>query len=145
MPRSPPGAQGDTQDPGAGPSLPYPTQGNLLRDRALSRPHVLNILLFGLDIPEVLSAPAILSSVNEAKQLVDAAYKHARKRSKQALEEDKVNPSDFLKHLTEPVAGTRSAIRSADYMETTLSLLKKKLQQNMKRPFNITGNVRTEL
>ncbi|XP_059573530.1 myeloperoxidase-like [Alligator mississippiensis] len=92
----------------------------------------------GTDIPEVLSAPAILSSVNEAKQLVDAAYKHARKRSKQALEEDKVNPSDFLKHLTEPVAGTRSAIRSADYMETTLSLLKKKLQQNMKRPFNIT-------
>ncbi|EMP30549.1 Myeloperoxidase, partial [Chelonia mydas] len=59
-------------------------------------------------------------------------------RAKETIGEMDVRPSDFLKHLKEPVAGTRSAIRAADYMETTLSLLKKKLLRIVKGKFNIT-------
>uniref|UniRef100_A0A8C3P7V5 Eosinophil peroxidase n=1 Tax=Chrysemys picta bellii TaxID=8478 RepID=A0A8C3P7V5_CHRPI len=59
-------------------------------------------------------------------------------RAKEAIGEKDASPSDFLKHLKDPVAGTRSAIRAADYMETTLSLLKKKLRRLVKGKFNIT-------
>ncbi|XP_034608803.1 myeloperoxidase-like [Trachemys scripta elegans] len=113
----------------------------------------LGILLFGFlvtlslcqasgssinDILETLPDPFFLSSTNEAKELVDAAYKYERDRAKEAIGEKDASPSDFLKHLKDPVAGTRSAIRAADYMETTLSLLKKKLRRLMKGKFNIT-------
>nr|XP_042702088.1 myeloperoxidase-like [Chrysemys picta bellii] len=90
------------------------------------------------DILETLPDPFFLSSTNEAKELVDAAYKYERDRAKEAIGEKDASPSDFLKHLKDPVAGTRSAIRAADYMETTLSLLKKKLRRLVKGKFNIT-------
>lgn len=48
---------------------------------------------------------------------------------------------DFLKHLKEPVGRTRCAVRAADYLETTLKLLKGKLQLLGKGRFNVTGNV----
>ncbi|XP_030392889.1 myeloperoxidase-like [Gopherus evgoodei] len=103
-----------------------------------SCPYVLLFPVFGLDIMETLPDPFFLSSTDEAKKLVDAAYKYERDRAKEAIQEKDVSPSDFLKHLKDPVAGTRSAIRAADYMETTLSLLKKKLRWIMKGKFNIT-------
>ncbi|KAG6927639.1 myeloperoxidase, partial [Chelydra serpentina] len=90
------------------------------------------------DILETLPDPFFLSSTDEAKVLVDAAYKYERDRSKAAFRKKGISPSDILRHLKEPVAGTRSAIRAADYMETTLSLLKKKLLRMVKGEFNIT-------
>ncbi|NXJ82484.1 PERM Myeloperoxidase, partial [Trogon melanurus] len=54
------------------------------------------------------------------------------------LEEKVANPMDFLKHLKDPVGRTRSAVRAADYLETTLKLLKKKLQPCGKQRFNVT-------
>uniref|UniRef100_A0A8B9DZ18 PERM Myeloperoxidase n=1 Tax=Anser cygnoides TaxID=8845 RepID=A0A8B9DZ18_ANSCY len=74
----------------------------------------------------------------EARQLVDAAYLNARKCLKQKLEEKVASPMDFLKHLKEPVGRTRSAVRAADYLETTLKLLKEKLQLPGKGRFNVT-------
>lgn len=59
---------------------------------------------------------------------------------KRKLEEKVVNPMDFLKHLKDPVGRTRSAVRAADYLETTLKLLKTKLHLPGKRIFNVTGN-----
>ncbi|XP_038232110.1 myeloperoxidase-like [Dermochelys coriacea] len=58
--------------------------------------------------------------------------------AKEAFWKKDISPSDILRHLKEPVGGTRSAIRAADYMETTLSLLKKKLLRMVKGEFNIT-------
>lgn len=37
------------------------------------------------------------------------------------------------------MAGTRAAVRAADYMETTLTLLKEKLRWAVKGDFNVTG------
>uniref|UniRef100_A0A8C8BKG2 Lactoperoxidase n=1 Tax=Otus sunia TaxID=257818 RepID=A0A8C8BKG2_9STRI len=82
------------------------------------------------------------SSISEARQLVDTAYLHARKSLKKNLEEKVANPMDFLKHLKDPVGRTRSAVRAADYLETTLKLLKIKLQLSGKWRFNVTGNVK---
>uniref|UniRef100_A0A8C8SDE3 Lactoperoxidase n=1 Tax=Pelusios castaneus TaxID=367368 RepID=A0A8C8SDE3_9SAUR len=90
------------------------------------------------DASETLPDPSVLSSTNEAKKVVDDAFKKERDEKKQNLKEKDVSPSDFLKHLKEPVAGTRSAIRAAYYMETTLNLLKKELQRRVKGEFNIT-------
>lgn len=60
---------------------------------------------------------------------------------KRKLEEKIVNPMDFLKHLKDPVGRTRSAVRAADYLETTLKFLKRKLHFSGEQSFNITGNV----
>ncbi|XP_067393757.1 myeloperoxidase-like [Emydura macquarii macquarii] len=90
------------------------------------------------DILEMLPDRFFLRSTDEAKEMVDAAYKYERNRAKEALKHKDISPSDILKHLKEPVAGTRSAIRAADYMETTLNLLKKKLLWITKGKFNIT-------
>ncbi|NWH60685.1 PERE peroxidase, partial [Geococcyx californianus] len=87
---------------------------------------------------EVLSDSSLRSSISEARQLVDTAYVGARKSLKRKLEEKIANPMDFLKHLKDPVGTTRSAIRAADYLETTLNLLKKKLQLSGKWRNNIT-------
>lgn len=59
----------------------------------------------------------------------------------QKLGDEFASPVDFLKHLKDPVGRTRSAVRAADYLETTLKLLKRKLKQSGRMRFNITGNV----
>ncbi|OWK52503.1 Myeloperoxidase [Lonchura striata] len=45
---------------------------------------------------------------------------------------------DFLKHLKDPIGRTRSAVRAADYLETTLKLLKRKLHLSGEQRFNVT-------
>ncbi|KAK4812380.1 hypothetical protein QYF61_018830, partial [Mycteria americana] len=79
-------------------------------------------------LPEGLSDTSLLSSVGEAKQLVDAAYKHTRNRIKEHLQNDALTLIELLGYFTQPVAGTRAAVWAADYMETTLTLLKEKLR-----------------
>uniref|UniRef100_A0A8C9MLI9 PERM Myeloperoxidase n=1 Tax=Serinus canaria TaxID=9135 RepID=A0A8C9MLI9_SERCA len=74
------------------------------------------------------------SIIAEARQLVDARYLQRK------LEEKIVNPIDFLKHLKDPIGRTRSAVRVADYLETTLKLLKRKLHLSGEQSFNVTGN-----
>ncbi|XP_049659351.1 myeloperoxidase-like isoform X4 [Accipiter gentilis] len=89
-------------------------------------------------LPEELSDASLLSSVDEAKQLVDAAYKHTRDRIKEHLQNDALAPVKLLGYFKQPVAGTRAAVRAADYMETTLTLLKEKLQWAVRGDFNVT-------
>ncbi|NWR38834.1 PERM Myeloperoxidase, partial [Tachuris rubrigastra] len=90
------------------------------------------------EVPEVLSDSSLLSIISEARQLVDTAYLQARRSLKKKLEEKLANPMDFLKHLKDPVGRTRSAVRAADYMETTLKLLKRKLDLSGKQRLNVT-------
>ncbi|XP_064379561.1 myeloperoxidase-like isoform X1 [Dromaius novaehollandiae] len=87
---------------------------------------------------EKLSDASLLSSVNEAKQLVDSAYKHTRDSIKKNLQNNAVTPVELLGYFKQPVAGTRAAVRAADYMETTLTLLKEKLRWTVKGDFNVT-------
>ncbi|XP_040982854.1 myeloperoxidase-like isoform X4 [Aquila chrysaetos chrysaetos] len=101
----------------------------------------LSPLLFPIpyrDLPEQLPDASLLSSVDEAKQLVDAAYKHTRDRIKEHLQNDALAPVKLLGYFKQPVAGTRAAVRAADYMETTLTLLKEKLQWAVRGDFNVT-------
>ncbi|NXE11937.1 PERM Myeloperoxidase, partial [Lophotis ruficrista] len=90
------------------------------------------------DLPEELSDASLLSSAAEAKQLVDAAYKRTRERIKEQLQNDALTPVELLGYFKQPVAGTRTAVRAADYMETTLHLLKEKLRWAVRGDFNVT-------
>lgn len=58
---------------------------------------------------------------------------------KKNLENDVLTPVELLRYFKQPVAGTRAAVRAADYMETTLTLLKEKLRWAVKGDFNVTG------
>ncbi|NWT03049.1 PERE peroxidase, partial [Mionectes macconnelli] len=90
------------------------------------------------EVSEVLSDSSLLSIISEARQLVDTAYLQARRSLMRKLETKLANPVDFLRHLKDPVGRTRSAVRAADYMETTLKLLKRKLHLSGKQKFNVT-------
>ncbi|NXS55166.1 PERM Myeloperoxidase, partial [Brachypteracias leptosomus] len=57
---------------------------------------------------------------------------------KDHLQNDALTPAELLGYFKQPVAGTRAAIRAADYMETTLDLLKEKLRWAVRGDFNVT-------
>ncbi|NXG03269.1 PERM Myeloperoxidase, partial [Sakesphorus luctuosus] len=92
----------------------------------------------GNEVSQVLSDSSLLSTISEARQRVDTAYLQARRTLKRKLKEDFASPMDLLKHLKDPVGTTRSAVRAADYMETTLKLLQRRLHFSGKRRFNVT-------
>ncbi|NWI88224.1 PERE peroxidase, partial [Pitta sordida] len=85
-----------------------------------------------------LSDTSLLSSVAEAKRLVDVAYKRTRDRIKQHLQNDALTPAELLRYFKQPVEGTRAVVRAADYVQTTLSLLKEKLKWTVRGDFNVT-------
>ncbi|KAM4048664.1 eosinophil peroxidase-like [Anomaloglossus baeobatrachus] len=87
---------------------------------------------------EELDNNLILSSVQEAKKLVDFAYKRTRDVLKERLRKRTMTPSDVMSYFKQPVATSRTHIRAADYMETTLELLNEKVQSIYSRPFNIS-------
>ncbi|KFQ30899.1 Myeloperoxidase, partial [Mesitornis unicolor] len=58
--------------------------------------------------------------------------------TKQHLQNDALTPVELLGYFKQPVAGTRAAARAADYVETTLNLLKEKLQRAVRGDFNVT-------
>ncbi|KAM4700346.1 myeloperoxidase-like [Discoglossus pictus] len=106
-----------------------------------------SLLVFGLvqtstssfyDGVEELDNNVILSAAKEAKHLVDTAYKHTRETLKKRLKEKNVNAGDVMSFFKQPVASSRTYIRAADYMGTTLQLLTEKVQNIYSRPFNIT-------
>ncbi|KAM4794761.1 myeloperoxidase-like [Rhinophrynus dorsalis] len=70
--------------------------------------------------------------------LVDTAYKNTRDMLKERLRKKDVGASELMAYFKQPVAGSRNAIRAADYMGTTLQLLTQKLKPYHSRPFNIS-------
>ncbi|KAM4699533.1 eosinophil peroxidase-like [Discoglossus pictus] len=87
---------------------------------------------------EELKDDFILGCAKEAKHLVDTAYKIMRQRLKERLRTQTASSSDVMAYFKQPVAGSRTAIRAADYMGTTLQILSKKVKSYYQRPFNIT-------
>ncbi|NXK89318.1 PERE peroxidase, partial [Formicarius rufipectus] len=57
---------------------------------------------------------------------------------KEHLQNDALSPAELLRYFKQPVEGTRVAVRAAEYMETTLSLLKEKLRWAVRGDFNVT-------
>ncbi|KAK2496651.1 hypothetical protein MC885_013247 [Smutsia gigantea] len=81
----------------------------------------------------------VLTCMEEAKRLVDKAYKDRRESSlKQRLRSGSASPMDLLSYFKQPVAATRTAVRAADYLHVALGLLERKLQPLWPRPFNVT-------
>ncbi|XP_037057078.1 myeloperoxidase-like [Peromyscus leucopus] len=140
---------------------------------------VLAGLLAPLAIPQTSSGatPAVLGGVEdsliltcmeEAKQLVDKAYKERRESHpfntqswpttgwallsvsgpsltlpclssiKENLRRGTASPMELISYFKQPVAATRTAVRAADYLHVSLDLLKRKLQPQWPGPFNIT-------
>ncbi|XP_004377940.1 myeloperoxidase [Trichechus manatus latirostris] len=93
------------------------------------------------------AAPAVLREVEtsvvmtcmeEAKRLVDKAYKERRESIKQRLRDGLASPMELLSYFKQPVAATRTAVRAADYLHVALNLLEGKLRPLWPRPFNVT-------
>ncbi|XP_068923478.1 myeloperoxidase-like [Petaurus breviceps papuanus] len=80
----------------------------------------------------------VLSSMEEAKKLVDKAYKERRERIKQKMRSGTASARDLMSFIKQPVAGTRTAARAADYLHIALNLLDRKFRSWRRGPFNIT-------
>uniref|UniRef100_A0A8C1YNX3 Myeloperoxidase-like n=1 Tax=Cyprinus carpio TaxID=7962 RepID=A0A8C1YNX3_CYPCA len=83
--------------------------------------------------------PFILDSIEEAKKIVDAAYKYSRDESLARVRRDVIKPSDKLRLLKQPARKTREAVRAADYMVQTLRLISEKAHHVHKRSINATN------
>ncbi|XP_061590231.1 eosinophil peroxidase-like isoform X2 [Cololabis saira] len=87
---------------------------------------------------EYLGSPLLQHCFEEAKKIVDDAYKYSREESLRRVRRDMVSPHDALRLLKQPRSETRSAVRSADYMEQTLRLLHDRVHHVHKRSLNAT-------
>uniref|UniRef100_UPI0037E8B786 eosinophil peroxidase isoform X2 n=1 Tax=Semicossyphus pulcher TaxID=241346 RepID=UPI0037E8B786 len=104
------------------------------------------LLLLGVCLVPADSKPAgqkfsstlLQQSFEDAKKLVDDAYKYSREESLRRVRRDRVSPHDALRLLKQPRALTRSAVRSADYMTQTLRLLHERAHRIHKRSINAT-------
>ncbi|KAK5900866.1 hypothetical protein CgunFtcFv8_025789 [Champsocephalus gunnari] len=87
---------------------------------------------------EQLGSPLLQTCFEEAKTIVDDAYKYSREESLRRVRKEVVRPHDALRLLKQPRGGTRSAVRSADYMAQTLRLLQERVHHVHKRSLNVT-------
>ncbi|XP_013859259.1 eosinophil peroxidase [Austrofundulus limnaeus] len=87
---------------------------------------------------ETLGSPFLHQCFEEAKKIVDDAYKYSREESLRRVRKDVVQPHDALRLLKQPRGDTRSAVRSADYMAQTLRLVHDKVHRVHKRSLNAT-------
>ncbi|CAL8277720.1 unnamed protein product [Merluccius merluccius] len=88
--------------------------------------------------PSRLGSPYLMECFEEAKKLVDDAYKYSRDESLSRVRREVVSPTDILRLLKQPRGDSRSAVRSADYMAQTLRLLHDRVHRLHKRSLNAT-------
>ncbi|XP_067430560.1 eosinophil peroxidase isoform X4 [Thunnus thynnus] len=91
-----------------------------------------------------LGSPFLQDCFEEAKKIVDDAYKYSREESLHRVRRDVVRPQDILRLLKQPRGDTRSAVRSADYMGQTLRLVHDRVHHVHKRSLNATDLLTTE-
>ncbi|XP_053276431.1 eosinophil peroxidase [Pleuronectes platessa] len=91
-----------------------------------------------------LSRSVIEKAVLAAKATVDNTYASSRKESIARVRRNTANPSDMLRLLKQPAGLTRIAVRAADYMDITVSLLKHSLTRRQKRSINATDLISEE-
>ncbi|XP_062338520.1 eosinophil peroxidase-like [Osmerus eperlanus] len=94
-------------------------------------------LIYSVLSEESLGSPYIQSALEEAKRIVDDAYKYSREKSLTRVRSESVKPSDVLRLYKQPRRDTRSAVRAADYMENTLRLIKANVHHAHKRSINL--------
>ncbi|XP_029300338.1 eosinophil peroxidase-like isoform X1 [Cottoperca gobio] len=87
---------------------------------------------------EHLGSPLLQECFEEAKKIVDDAYKYSREESLRRVRKEVVRPQDALRLMKQPRGETRSAVRSADYMAQTLRLLQERVHHVHKRSINAT-------
>ncbi|XP_026154200.1 eosinophil peroxidase [Mastacembelus armatus] len=87
---------------------------------------------------EHLGSPFLQHCFEEAKKIVDDAYKYSREESLRRVRREVVSPHDALRLLKQPRGDTRSAVRSADYMAQTLRLVHERIHHVHKRSVNAT-------
>ncbi|XP_041667091.1 eosinophil peroxidase-like [Cheilinus undulatus] len=108
--------------------------------------HLSVLFVLGVSLVHVYSKPAgqyfssslVQQCFEDAKTLVDNAYKYSREESLRRVRKEIVHPQDALRLLKQPCAGTRMAVRSADYMAQTLRLLHERSPHIHKRSLNAT-------
>ncbi|XP_064164290.1 eosinophil peroxidase-like isoform X1 [Anguilla rostrata] len=93
---------------------------------------------YQLSAEESLGGSFILSAVEDAKRTVDEAYKYSREESLSRVQKGSPRPSDILRLLKQPARDTRSAVRAADYMDYTLTLIQQRAHHLHKRSLNVT-------
>ncbi|XP_056444575.1 eosinophil peroxidase-like isoform X3 [Gadus chalcogrammus] len=89
-------------------------------------------------VSEGLGRPYLMECFEEAKKLVDDAYKYSRDESLSRVRREVVSPADILRLMKQPRGASRSAVRSSDYMDQTLRLLHDRVHRVHKRSLNAT-------
>ncbi|KAM8812807.1 myeloperoxidase isoform 1-T2 [Rhynchonycteris naso] len=89
-------------------------------------------------VPGEVETSMVLTCMEEARRLVDKAYKERRASIKQRLRSGSASPMELLSYFKQPVAATRTAVRAADYLHVALDLLEGKLRPLTSGPFNVT-------
>ncbi|XP_048855454.1 eosinophil peroxidase [Brienomyrus brachyistius] len=92
---------------------------------------------------ESFAKPYILSLVEEARSIVDEAYKFSREQSLNRVRST-ASLADIWLLMKQPVGGTRSAVRAAEYMDMTLQLLREKASHDHKNFLNATDLLTAE-
>ncbi|XP_048468430.1 eosinophil peroxidase-like [Rhincodon typus] len=87
---------------------------------------------------EFLGSPFIQRAVREAIELVDNAYKETRIIQKERLSKRSLKAGDLLRFFKHPMAETRVAVQSAEYMENALRLIQHHVHRVHKRSLNTT-------
>ncbi|CAJ1070481.1 eosinophil peroxidase-like [Xyrichtys novacula] len=106
--------------------------------------HLSVLFVLGISLMSAHSKPAGFSSsllqscFEDAKKIVDDAYKYSREESLRRVRREVVRPHDALRLMKQPRALTRQAVRSADYMSQTLRLLHERAPHVHKRSLNAT-------
>ncbi|XP_023262245.1 eosinophil peroxidase-like [Seriola lalandi dorsalis] len=87
---------------------------------------------------DFLGSPFLQQCFQEAKTIVDDAYKYSREESLRRVRREVVSPHDALRLLKQPRGDTRTAVRSADYLDQTLRLVHNRVHHVHKRSLNAT-------
>ncbi|KAG5840312.1 hypothetical protein ANANG_G00187480 [Anguilla anguilla] len=95
---------------------------------------------------ESLGSRYILDAVEEAKRLVDEAYKYSRETSLDRVRRNTVSAANRLRLMKQPFGETRSAVRAADYMENALRLIQENVHAHgrYRRSLNATDLLTTD-
>ncbi|XP_062373245.1 eosinophil peroxidase-like [Sardina pilchardus] len=88
--------------------------------------------------------PFILEAVEEAKKIVNEAYKYSREESLSRVRRESIRPSDILRLMKQPARDTRNAVRAADTMDIALELIHQKAHHIHKRSINATDLISEE-
>ncbi|XP_032902011.1 eosinophil peroxidase-like [Amblyraja radiata] len=87
---------------------------------------------------EVRGNLVVHNAVQQAIKMVDRAYKESRDDHKVKLAKGALTSADLLAYFKQPMGETRTAVRSAEYMETALKLIQHNVKGFYKNRLNIT-------